>query len=52
VRVLVKSGLVVVEAQGVVKSVSKEGDVTVALDETGAILTGKLQADGSVEVKL
>ncbi|MCL6623415.1 MAG: hypothetical protein K6T17_02205 [Fimbriimonadales bacterium] len=52
VRVLVKSGLVVVEAQGVVKSLSKEGDVTVVLDETGAILIGKLQADGSVEVKL
>ncbi len=52
VRVIVLSGLVVVEAHGTVKSVGKRGEVTVALDDTGAILTGKIKPDGSVEVKL
>lgn len=52
VRVLVQSGLVTVETHGTVKFVGKNGEVTVEIDETKAIFSGKLQPNGTVEVKL
>lgn len=52
VPVVLVSNAVTVTTQGVIRSISSDGTITVLISETKAILTGKYKQDGTVEVKL
>ncbi|MCH8274234.1 MAG: flagella basal body P-ring formation protein FlgA [Armatimonadetes bacterium] len=52
VRVVIRSNGVVVETFGKVRSVGAGGQVTVSIEDSKAVLSGFLQPDGSVEVKI
>ncbi|HWP30857.1 MAG TPA: hypothetical protein VNK96_03895 [Fimbriimonadales bacterium] len=52
VNIVLQSNGITVETTGKVKSVSENGQVTVTIEPTKAIVTGTLRPDGVVEVKL
>ncbi len=52
VPVVLVSNSITVTTQGVIRSISSDGTITVLINETKAILTGTYKQDGTVEVKL
>lgn len=52
VPVVLVSNAITVTTQGVIRSISSDGTITVLINETKAILTGTYKQDGTVEVKL
>ncbi len=52
VPVILVSNAITVTTQGVIRSISSDGTITVLINETKAILTGIYKQDGTVEVKL